>query len=45
MDDPAVVKQTRTDYDLLRAAALSPDAALALIEEAAEEYRRCAGTT
>ncbi|MET9967112.1 helix-turn-helix transcriptional regulator [Streptomyces sp. NPDC006356] len=45
LDDPAVVKRARTDYDLLRAAALSPDATLTLIEEAAEEYRRCAGTT
>ncbi|MFH9428561.1 Scr1 family TA system antitoxin-like transcriptional regulator [Streptomyces sp. NPDC017615] len=45
LDDPAVVKRVRSDYDLLRAAALSPDASLAMIETAAEDYTRCAGTT
>lgn len=45
LDDPAVVKQLRADYDLLRAAALTLDASLAMIEAAAEGYRRCAGTT
>ncbi|MFG3123115.1 Scr1 family TA system antitoxin-like transcriptional regulator [Streptomyces sp. NPDC048201] len=45
LDDPAVVKRVQADYDLLRAAALSPDASLAMIEAAAEEYRRCVGTT
>ncbi|MFC8866321.1 helix-turn-helix domain-containing protein [Streptomyces sp. NPDC057148] len=45
LDDPAVVKQVRADYDLLRAAALTLDASLAMIEAAAEGYRRCAGTT
>ncbi|WP_121747353.1 helix-turn-helix transcriptional regulator [Streptomyces sp. E2N166] len=45
LDDPAVVKRVRADYDLLRAAALTPDASLAMIEAAAEGYRRCAGTT
>ncbi|MFB7087989.1 helix-turn-helix domain-containing protein [Streptomyces sp. NPDC056296] len=45
LDDPAVVKRVRADYDLLRAAALAPDASLAMIEAAAEGYRRCAGTT
>ncbi|WP_121829451.1 helix-turn-helix transcriptional regulator [Streptomyces sp. S1] len=45
LDDPAVVKQAQHAYDLLRAATLSPEASLALIESAAEDYRRCARTT
>ncbi|MFJ4711808.1 Scr1 family TA system antitoxin-like transcriptional regulator [Streptomyces sp. NPDC088785] len=45
IDDPAVVKRTHRAYDLLRVAALSPEASLALIESAAEDYRRCASTT
>lgn len=45
LDDPAVVKHTQADYDLLRGAALSLEASLALIESAAEDYRRCASTT
>jgi transcriptional regulator with XRE-family HTH domain len=45
LDDPAVVKRAQTAYDLLRAAALSPEASLAMIEAAAEEYRRCPNTT
>ncbi|MEV5610189.1 helix-turn-helix transcriptional regulator [Streptomyces sp. NPDC052225] len=45
IDDPAVVKHAQRTYDLLRGAALSPEASLALIESAAEDYRRCASTT
>ncbi|MER6841729.1 helix-turn-helix domain-containing protein [Streptomyces platensis] len=45
LDDPAVVKRVQQDYDLLRAAALSPEASRALIESAAEDYRRCVSTT
>ncbi|MEV0938193.1 helix-turn-helix transcriptional regulator [Streptomyces phaeochromogenes] len=45
LDDPAVVKRVQRAYDLLRAAALSPKASLALVESAAEDYRRCASTT
>ncbi|MEU0738031.1 helix-turn-helix transcriptional regulator [Streptomyces sp. NPDC006134] len=45
LDEPTVVKRTRSSYDLLRAAALSTEASLALIESAAEDYRRCASTT
>ncbi|MEU1115393.1 MULTISPECIES: helix-turn-helix transcriptional regulator [unclassified Streptomyces] len=45
LDEPAVVKRTRGHYDLLRAASLSLDASLTLIETAAEDYRKCATTT
>lgn len=45
LDDPAVVKRAQHTYDLLRAAALSPEASLPLIESAAEDFRRCASTT
>lgn len=39
VDDPALVKKYRKAYDRLRAAALPPKASLALIEQAAEDYR------
>ncbi|MEU6978685.1 helix-turn-helix transcriptional regulator [Streptomyces sp. NPDC046371] len=39
VDDPGIVKQYRRAYDQLRAAALPPEASLALLEEAAEDYR------
>lgn len=39
VDDPAIVKQYRKAYDRLRAAALPPEASLAMIEDAAEDYR------
>ncbi|MEV8015563.1 helix-turn-helix transcriptional regulator [Streptomyces sp. NPDC086554] len=45
VDEPAVVVRAQHAYDLLRAAALSPKASLALIASAAEDYRRCASTT
>ncbi|MFD6167750.1 helix-turn-helix domain-containing protein [Streptomyces coeruleorubidus] len=45
VDDPGVVKNAQRAYDLLRVAALSPEASLALIESAAEDYRRCTSTT
>jgi transcriptional regulator with XRE-family HTH domain len=45
VDDPAVVKRAQRAYDLLRVAALSPEASLALMESAAEDYRRCTSTT
>ncbi|MGW7248640.1 helix-turn-helix domain-containing protein [Streptomyces decoyicus] len=45
LDDPAVVKRVQESYDLLRAAALSPEASLSLLGSAAEDYRRCASTT
>ncbi|MEV1051625.1 helix-turn-helix transcriptional regulator [Streptomyces sp. NPDC049887] len=38
IDDPALVKLYRKAYDRLRAAALPPEASLALIEEAADDY-------
>lgn len=45
VDDPTVVKRAQRAYDLLRIATLSPEASLTMIESAAEDYRRCAGTT
>jgi transcriptional regulator with XRE-family HTH domain len=39
IDDPALVKRYRKAYDRLRAVALPPEASLAMIEEAAEDYR------
>lgn len=39
IDYPALVKDYRRSYDLLRAAALPPEASLTMIEEAAEDYR------
>lgn len=45
VDEPLVVKRAQRTYDLLRGAALSPEASLALIESAAEDYRRCTSTT
>ncbi|MER6165328.1 helix-turn-helix domain-containing protein [Streptomyces violaceorubidus] len=45
VDVPTVVKRAQRAYDLLRVAALSPEASLALIDSAAEDFRRCASST
>ncbi|WP_107499585.1 helix-turn-helix domain-containing protein [Streptomyces noursei] len=39
IDFPPLVRDYRRSYDLLRAAALSPEASLAMVEEAARGYR------
>ncbi|WP_217546729.1 helix-turn-helix transcriptional regulator [Streptomyces sp. GbtcB6] len=39
IDYPALVKDYRRSYDLLRAAALPPETSLAMVEQAAEDYR------
>ncbi|GGN61602.1 transcriptional regulator [Streptomyces albiflavescens] len=39
IDYPTLVKQYRGSYDLLRAAALPPEASLTMIQAAAEDYR------
>jgi hypothetical protein len=45
IDEPTIVGQYLRAYDVTRAAALSPEASLSLVESAAEDYRRCASTT
>ncbi len=44
LDEPALVKRIQASYDHIRAAALSWEASLPLIESAAEDYR-CASST
>lgn len=45
LDDPALVKRIQASYDHIRAAALSWEASLPVIESAAEDYRRCGSST
>ncbi|WJV48806.1 helix-turn-helix domain-containing protein [Streptomyces flavofungini] len=45
LDEPAVVKRVQGSYDLLRAAALPPEASLILLKSAAEDHRRCVKPT
>ncbi|UZJ31451.1 helix-turn-helix domain-containing protein [Streptomyces endophytica] len=45
LDEPAVVRHVQQSYDLARAAALSPEASLPLIESMVEDYKQCASTT
>ncbi|GAA2630617.1 hypothetical protein GCM10009863_52720 [Streptomyces axinellae] len=39
IDDPGLVADYRRSYELLRAAAMPPKASLAMIQDAAEDYR------